>query len=49
MLNYEVDPAILRRFVPRGAELDTWNNRHFISVVGFLFLKTRGLSSPTIH
>jgi len=46
MLNYEVDPAILRRFVPRGAELDTWNNRHFISVVGFLFLKTRVLGLP---
>ena len=46
MLNYEVDPAILRRFVPRGAELDIWNGRHFISVVGFLFLKTRVLGLP---
>ena len=46
MLNYEVDPAILRPFVPRGAELDTWNDRHFVSVVGFLFLKTRVLGLP---
>ncbi|MBO0860591.1 MAG: DUF2071 domain-containing protein [Chloracidobacterium sp.] len=48
MLNYEVDPAILRPFIPRGVELDTWNNCHYLSVVGFLFLNTRilGLSIP---
>jgi uncharacterized protein len=46
MLNYEVDPAVLRPFVPRGVELDTWNDRHFVSVVGFLFLKTRVLGLP---
>ena len=46
MLNYEVDPAILRPFVPRGVELDTWNDLHFVSVVGFLFLKTRVLGLP---
>src|SRR5688572_1715652 len=48
MLNYEVDPAILRSFVPRGVELDTWDTRLFVSVVGFLFLNTRvlGLSIP---
>src|SRR6266545_4326276 len=46
MLNYEIDPAALRPFIPRGVELDTWNNRHFVSVVGFLFLKTRVLGLP---
>jgi len=46
MLNYEVDPAILSPLVPRGVELDTWNNRHFVSIVGFLFLKTRVLGLP---
>lgn len=46
MLNYEVDPAILSPFVPRGVELDTWNGRNFVSVVGFLFLKTRVLGLP---
>jgi uncharacterized protein YqjF (DUF2071 family) len=46
MLNYEVDPAILRPIVPRGVELDTWNNRHFVSAVGFLFLKARVLGMP---
>jgi uncharacterized protein len=41
MLNYEVKPAILRRFVPRGVELDSFEGRTFISLVGFQFLRTK--------
>lgn len=41
MLNYEVDPQILRALVPKGTELDFWNGRCFVSVVGFQFLDTR--------
>jgi uncharacterized protein len=41
MLNYEVDPAPLRPFVPRGTELDAWRGKTFVSVVGFLFLDTK--------
>ena len=43
MLNYEVDPALLARRVPRGTELDVWNGRTFVSLVGFRFLNTRVL------
>ena len=48
MLNYEIDPAILRSYVPYGTELDMWNGKTFISVVGFLFLRTKvlGLTIP---
>jgi len=48
MLNYEVDPAILRPFVPSGTELDEWRGRTFVSIVGFLFLDTRvrGIAVP---
>ena len=48
MLNYEVDPALLARFVPAGTELDRWNGKVFISLVGFCFLKTQvcGISIP---
>ncbi len=46
MLNYEVDPGVLRPFVPHGVELGAWNGRHFVSVVGFQFLKTRVLGLP---
>lgn len=41
MLNYEVDPAILRPYVPRGTELDEYNGRYFASMVGFLFSDTK--------
>ena len=46
MLNYEVDPAVLRPLVPRGVELDEWDGRTLVSVVGFLFLNTRLLDIP---
>jgi uncharacterized protein len=46
MLNYEIDPAALRQKVPEGTELDTWNGKTFVSVVGFMFLKTRVLGLP---
>ena len=48
MLNYEVDPAVLRPHVPRGTELDTYENMTLVSVVGFRFLSTklRGLAIP---
>jgi uncharacterized protein YqjF (DUF2071 family) len=41
MLNYEINPAVLQSLVPRGTELDFWNGKTFVSVVGFLFLNTR--------
>lgn len=41
MLNYEVDPGLILPFVPAGTELDRWNERVFVSLVGFRFLKTR--------
>jgi uncharacterized protein len=46
MLNYEIEPAILRPLVPAHTELDDWNGKTFVSVVGFLFLKTRVLGLP---
>ena len=48
MLNYEIDPAILLPLAPKGTELDAWNGKTFVSMVGFLFLNTRvmGLAIP---
>lgn len=40
MLNYEVDPEVLRPRVPFGTEIDFYNGKTYLSVVGFLFLKT---------
>src|SRR5262245_20887686 len=51
MINYEVDPEILHPYIPGGTELDQWQGRTFVSVVGFLFLRTRvlGLTIPFHH
>ena len=46
MLNYEIDPRLLRPYVPAGTELDAWQGRHYVSLVGFLFLDTRLLGYP---
>jgi uncharacterized protein YqjF (DUF2071 family) len=48
MLNYAVDPALLRPLVPRGTELDAWEGTTYASMVGFRFLRTRvlGLAIP---
>lgn len=34
-------PLLLLPFVPAGTELDRWNKRVFVSLVGFRFLKTK--------
>jgi uncharacterized protein len=41
MLNYEIDPGLLRSRVPAGTEIDFWNGRTLVSLVGFQFLDTR--------
>ncbi len=48
MINYEVDPARLRPLLPAGTQLDQWNSKTYISLVGFLFLDTRikGITVP---
>lgn len=48
MANYEIDPAVLSPYLPYGTELDTWRGRHYVSLVGFLFLDTRlkGVAIP---
>ncbi|MEO8352504.1 MAG: DUF2071 domain-containing protein [Chthoniobacteraceae bacterium] len=46
MLNYEIDPKVLAPLIPAGTELDLWEGRAVISVVGFLFLNTRLLGIP---
>lgn len=43
MLNFEIDPSVLRPLVPRGTELDAWQGKTLVSLVGFLFLDTRVL------
>ncbi|GAB4472636.1 MAG: DUF2071 domain-containing protein [Thermoflexibacter sp.] len=48
MANYEVSPDILKKYLPAHTELDEWNGRHYVSLVGFMFLDTKvlGLKIP---
>jgi hypothetical protein len=46
ILNYAVDPKLLRGFVPEGTQLDFFEGRTFVSLVGFRFLHTRVLGIP---
>jgi uncharacterized protein len=41
MLNYEVDPEILTPYLPPATELDLWQGKALVSMVGFLFEDTR--------
>ncbi|MBK6949933.1 MAG: DUF2071 domain-containing protein [Haliscomenobacter sp.] len=46
--NYEIDPSLLQEYVPLGTELDLWQSRCYVSLVGFMFLNTRllGMKVP---
>jgi uncharacterized protein YqjF (DUF2071 family) len=46
MLNYRVDPRLLAPLLPAGTELDAWKGTTFVSVVGFVFRRTRVLGVP---
>ena len=48
MANYEVPPGLLAPYVPLGTELDLYEGKALVSLVGFLFKDTRvfGLKWP---
>jgi uncharacterized protein YqjF (DUF2071 family) len=48
MVNYPVHPELLQPYLPPGTELDFYQNRCLVSVVGFLFLNTciKGIPIP---
>ena len=41
MLNYAVDASLLERFVPAGTELDVFEGKTYLSLVGFEFNRSR--------
>ena len=43
LANYEIDPKILADDLPYGTELDLWNGKCYLSLVGFMFVNTRML------
>jgi uncharacterized protein YqjF (DUF2071 family) len=48
ILNYAADPEPLNPLLPRGLELDLWEGRPFVSVVGLLFERLRVAGIPLL-
>lgn len=48
LINYEIDAKLLEKYIPHGTELDFWNNKCYVSLVGFMFedVKLLGLKIP---
>jgi uncharacterized protein YqjF (DUF2071 family) len=46
MANYSVPPEILIPYLPKGVELDLFEGQAFVSLVGFMFKRTRLFGIP---
>ena len=48
MVQYAVDPALLKAYLPAGVELDLYHGECFVSLIGFLFdrVRIKGLAIP---
>ena len=48
MFNYEIDPKLVQPYLPLNTEIDYWEGKTYISIVGFMFYNTRmmGLKIP---
>ncbi|QLC67374.1 DUF2071 domain-containing protein [Flavobacterium sp. LPB0248] len=48
LFNYEIDAEILEKYLPAGTQIDIWNNKCYVSLVGFMFKNTKvlGLKVP---
>jgi len=41
LLNFEIDPTLLRPHLPYGTELDFWDGKTYVSLVAFMFYRTK--------
>lgn len=46
IINYEINPDILLPYLPKGTELDFYEGKCYVSLVGFMFLNTKLLGLP---
>lgn len=46
MANYALEPRILEPYLPRGVELDLYNGKAVVSLVGFMFKDTKLFNIP---
>lgn len=43
MVNYAIDPEVLKPYVPYNTELDFWDGKCYVSLIGFMFVDTKVL------
>ena len=50
MANYAIDADKLKEYLPHGVEIDLYQGKAYVSLVGFLFKKSRifGMSIPLL-
>lgn len=46
IINYEINPEILLKYLPESTELDYYQGKCYVSLVGFMFLNTKLLGFP---
>jgi uncharacterized protein YqjF (DUF2071 family) len=46
MANYEIDPELLLPFLPKGVSIDLFNDKAYVSLVGFMFKNTKLFNIP---
>lgn len=48
MVNYAIDSNILQKYLPPNTELDFWEGKCYVSLIGFMFLNTKvkGIKFP---
>jgi uncharacterized protein len=46
MANYALEPNILKPYIPKGVELDLYNGKAYVSLVGFMFKNTKLFNVP---
>ena len=46
IINYDINPEILLKYLPEGTELDFYQDKCYVSLVGFMFLNTKLLGLP---
>ena len=46
--NYDIDPILLQSYLPKNTELDIWNGKCYVSLIGFMFLNVKilGIKMP---
>lgn len=46
LINYEIEPSVLLNYLPKGTELDTFEGKCLVSLVGFMFTDVKLLGIP---